>query len=167
MKTYYIISIFSFLFFSGCNKEENKPSSGDLITYNVYLDLQRTDSTSFDEGEVEAKGAYLNQDGELIFQGDWFQLPVSSDFTDIFGKSLFGPFEIGVSDGDSNQEPGTVRVYNQLLLLRYQGISETDTLRGRDSSRYPDFRYFDIYKNDTLIQRLNDMEAPWKITVQK
>ncbi len=172
MKTFYIIPIFSLFLILSCNKEEKNPNSGDPITYNVYLDLQKSDGTSFGEGEIEAKGGFFNEEGELVFNGDWFLLPVSSDYTDIFGKSLFGPFEIGVSsEGNDETEPGTEWVSNQLLLLRYQGISEIDTLRSRDSSRYPDYRYFDVFKNDTLIERFNDpenyIERPWYIIIQK
>ncbi len=170
MKTIYILSIFSIIMILACNKEENLPSGGDLLTYNVYLDLQKSDGTSFNEGEIEAKGGYLNEEGQLVYNGDWFQLPID---TDIFGKTVFGPFEIGVSSGGGSNEPepGTEWVSNTLLLLRYQGITEIDTLRSRDSSRYPDFRYFDIFKNDTLLQRFNDpdnyIERPWYITIQK
>lgn len=170
MKIFCILSIFSLFFVLSCNKEENNPSTtSDPKTYSVFLDLQRFDGSSFNKGEVEAKGAFITEEGELIFQGDWFQLPLASDYyTDIFGKTVFGPFDIGIG-WESGQEPkeGTQWVRDQLLLLRYQGISEIDTLRSRDSARYPDFRYFDIYKNGTLLERLNIMEAPWKITIQK
>ncbi len=168
MRSFYLISIFSLLLISSCNKEENNPRNGLPAEYNVFLNLQKADGSPFNLGEVEAKGAYLNEGDELIFQGDWFQLPIDSDYSDVFGERVFGPFDLGIG-WESGQEPeeDTEWVTNQLLLLRYQGISEIDTLRSRDSARYPDFRYFDIYKNDSLIKRLNNLEAPWKITIQK
>lgn len=173
MKTLSILSIFSFLFISGCNKDENKSENGFPVEYKVFLELQKSDGTSFNEGEVEAKGAYLDEEGALVFMGDWVQLPIDSEHSGILEKTVFGPFQIGMgSEGDYDApEPGTEWVTNQLLLLRYQGITEIDTLRSRDSARYPDFRYFDIFKNDSLIQRFNDpeniIEYPWYISIQK
>jgi hypothetical protein len=172
MKTIFILSIFSLLLATACNKEENNATSGFPMIYNMYFDLQRPDGSSFNEGEVEAKGAYLNEAGELIFQEEWFELPVNSDFSDVLEKRVFGPFELGMG-WESGQEPeeGTEWVANHFLLLRYQGISEIDTLRSKTSARYPDYYYFDIFKNDELIVRLNDpdnyTERPWYITIQK
>ncbi len=168
MKTVYIISIFSLLMITSCNKEENSSGSGDPFIYTMFLDLQREDGTSFNEGEIEAKAAYINEDGELIFRGDWYPMSVASNYyIDIFGKTVFGPIDIGISTVDYNPEPGTEFVSNEIYLLRYDGNTEMDTLRIRDSSRYQEFRYFDIFKNDSLLVRLNDIEAPWKVTIQK
>lgn len=172
MKIFYIISIFSLLLTTACNKEENNTSSGFPAIYNMYFDLQRTDGTSFNEGEIEAKSAYLNEDGELIIQEEWHELPVNSDYSDILDKRVFGPFELGMG-WESGQEPpvGTEWVNNHFLLLRYQGIAEIDTLRSKNSAKYPDYYYFDIFKNEELIIRLNDpenyTERPWYITIQK
>ena len=172
MRTLIFISILSLWFILACNKEDHGSENTFPVTYEVFLELQKSDGTSFNEGEIEAKGAYLNKEGQLIFIGDWFQLPVDSGYSKIFEKTVFGPFEIGIgSEGDNELEPGIEWVSNQLLLLRYQGITEIDTLRSRDSARYPDFRYFDIFKNTTLIQRFNDpknyIERPWYISITK
>lgn len=173
MKIFIIISILSLMVILACNKEDNTSGSGDPVFYTVFLELQKSDGTSFNEGEIEAKGAYLNEEGELIFQGDWFQLPIDPEFSSILEKTVFGPFDIGIgSEGDYDApELGSEWVSNTLLLLRYQGITEIDTFRSRDSARYPDFRYFDLFKNDTLIQRFNDtanyIERPWHISITK
>lgn len=73
MKTLVNISILSLVFILACHKEDNVSGNGFPVTYNVFLELQKSDGTSFNEGEVQAKGAYLNEEGQLIFNGEWFQ----------------------------------------------------------------------------------------------
>ncbi|MBB6681722.1 hypothetical protein H4O20_09730 [Aequorivita sp. 609] len=172
MKTFYIILVFSLLLILGCNKEENNTPVGYPMSFDVYLDLQKPDGSPYNEGEVEAKGGFLDEEGHLIFNGDWITLPVDVEISAMLEKRVFGPF--GLSIGwESGEEPeeGTEWVINNILLLLYKNISDIDTLRGRDSTRYPEFRYFDIFKNGTLLQRFNDpdnyIERPWNITIQK
>lgn len=179
MKTTKIILIIFLFAITGCNKEDhNEINSDSPFIYNVYLELLKADGISFKEGEVEAKGGYMDAEGAVYYFNDWVQLPIDTYQSDILNKIIFGPFEIGVSvgqgvaggDGDGSEQEREW-VSNQLLQLRYQNIEEIDVLRSRDSTNYPEFRYFDIFQNDILIQRFgypeNYVEAPWYITIQK
>ncbi|MGO3183018.1 MAG: hypothetical protein ACTIJ9_09320 [Aequorivita sp.] len=172
MKTFFILSIFSLFLILSCNKEENNPGTGLPAEYNVFLNLRNQDGNSFEEGQIEAKAAFINQEGQIVYNGDWFPLPIAPDQSNSIGQNVFGPFFLSIG-WEAGQEPeeGTEWVTNNLLLLRYEGLSEIDTLRGRDSMRYPEYRYFDIFKNGTHLQRFNDpenyIEKPWYITIQK
>lgn len=173
MKTKKIILIIFLFSIIGCNKEDhNEINSDSPFIYNVYLELLKADGTSFKEGEVEVKGGYMNDEGVVYYSGDWSQLPIDTYQSDILNKIIFGPFEIGVSVVHEDElEQGMEWVSNQFLQLRYQDFREIDVLRSRDSTKHTEYRYFDIFKNDTLIQRFgypeNYVEAPWYITIQK
>lgn len=170
MKTLNIILVLVLLSFTSCVKDENQKASDDPYTFNMYFQLLKPDGTLFKEGEIEAKGGYLNETGEFVTNGEWYKLSVDPFISDILNKDVFGPFEVGVG-WESNEEPrtGTQWVTNTLTLLRYEGLSAVDTLKVRDSMNYPEFRYFDVFKNGNFIHRFNDNDSdlPWHITIQK
>src|SRR5690554_2094542 len=115
MKTFYIILVFSLLLILGCNKEENNTPVGYPMSFDVYLDLQKPDGSPYNEGEVEAKGGFLDEEGQLIFNGDWITLPVDVEISAMLEKRVFGPF--GLSIGwESGEEPeeGTEWVINNI-----------------------------------------------------
>lgn len=172
MKNTLIIFALFLICLTACNKDENQEVSGDPATFNLYIELLKPDGTSFEEGEVEAKSGYQDEDGMNIYVGDWYNLPVSQYHSDLLNKKVFGPFELGIGwESGEDPEEGTEWVMSQLLLLRYEGISEMDALRGRDSIRFPEFRYFDIFRNGLLVKSFGDpdipMEGPMYITIQK
>ncbi|WP_310992066.1 hypothetical protein [Aequorivita marina] len=172
MKETFLMTALCMFLFLGCTKENDTGITEQPKEYNLYLDISKPDGSSYSEGEVEARSGYINVDGEIEYYGEWNIFKVDRLISDQMGKNYFGPYYIGGSIIEGNNpEPGTESVYNQILLLRYNGTQETDTLRTRDSILYPEYRYFDIFKNDNFIQRFEITESsdndPWLISLIK
>ncbi len=174
MRVTIFILVISLMLYTGCDKNNNDDTGGQGIPfqYSLYFEIIKQDGNSFQEGEIEARWAYLNEEGQITNLGDWGDFNIDIYASDTSGKTLFGPFGLGIgTEPGEEPEDGTEWVTNNLLLLRYQGITEVDTLRSRDSARYPEYRYFDIYKNDIHMQRFNDpennIEYPWHISIIK
>lgn len=173
MKIGNTILVFLLLFISACSKENNSSQTGLPVEYNLFFHILKSDGKIFEYGEVKGKSGYFNEEGIMVFNEIWYDLPISNDNSHLLGKTVFGPYFLGMSDDGYNREPdpGEMIEYKQLLLLKYEDSTQIDTLLSRNWSIYPEFRYFDIYKNDTLVQRFNDannpVEPPWYITIQK
>lgn len=172
MKTPLYLIVLSLVTFLSCSKDKDEPISGGFpLFYNLYLNLDRADGIPFQEGEIEAKGGYITAEGETIYTGDWYSMTIEQDNLNTDLNGAFGPLflSIGWEDG-MEPEIGKTWSLDYITQLRYAGVEEVDVIRVNDTMAYPDFRYFDIYKNDVLMQRFDALEYesfPWSIAITK
>ncbi len=169
MKTKLFITTICLSILFGCSKDKTN-SEVQPKDYSVLLHISRPDGSSYFEGEVEARPGYVDEEGKIEYYGDWSVFRIEQNFSDQMGEKYFGPFHVGtgIIEG-AEPEQGTITVNNQILLLRYEGSQQIDTIRAKDSLLYPEFRYFDMYKNDNFIKRFNVIEdaneEPWFISI--
>lgn len=167
----FITTLFMFLIM-GCSRDNSTGEAGKPKEYNLYLNISKADGSSYSEGEVEVRRGYIDPEGQIKYNGEWNTFKVDRLMSDRMNKNCFGPYFIGMSitDGKDNQQENE-GVYNQILLLRAQESQKIDTLKIRDSISYPEYRYFDIFKNDDFIKRFeitDDYEnEPWLISLTK
>src|SRR5690606_25330701 len=116
--------------------------------FYLYFDLKKSDGTSFEEGEV----FYFQQheiNGKLFnYTEEWSVL--NKTLNELLGQELyFGPcgeFPHGWEYGDEPDD-GSQWVNKTYVYLKYMDTEITDTIVLRDSTHYPEYRYYDLFLN--------------------
>jgi hypothetical protein len=146
-----------------CSKDDsNEPQNLPKSAF-VHFELLKLDGTSFNQGDIEYKTGGYDSQGHLVFSSEWMVLPKIEE-------SYFGNIEFQLGPGYSPITEGTEWIYKKYVLLKYYDTEVIDTIIIRDSARYPEYRYYDIFLNNEIIQSYTQEEdggLSWLISLTK
>jgi hypothetical protein len=162
MKTVITLALTSILILA-CSKKDDQVGSGFPELASLYFDLKKSDGTSFEEGDIFYKEGIFNYDNELVFWEEWEILKKDNAY-------FSGPiFPVGWEAEDA-PEVGSEWVKKRYYILKYLDTEVIDTIMVRDSTQYPEYRYFDIYLNNEIIKRYTQEESAdfsWLVSLTK
>lgn len=177
MKTLlYLTSLILGIFiYTGCS-EKDTPDTGEPIRYNIYFEILKRDSTSFDEGEVELSEPLEVIDGEFAFPGEeirWHKLKIDTQVSNALEKTIFEPVVFSGWSSEWNYSGTPEWEQNTYYLFKFPE-GDIDTLRINDNTvvkpRRQDFMFFlnDEPKKEIIITDEGQSgDEPWILLIQK
>jgi|SRR5690554_3680709 len=178
MKTlsYLTMLISGVLICGSCSKTDTLDQPRDPLRYNVYFELFTTDSSIFDEGNVEISEPMEMLDGAFIYPGDeirWHFMKVDTLLSGALNRTIFEPIVFSGWSSEWNFSGKSEWEQNTYYLMRYYGDS-VDTLQIKENTIVEPYRQeFKFFLNEEPIKEIiiteegRSIEEPWILMIQK
>lgn len=177
MKTlFYLSTCMAILINISCSKKDSIDGVGEPKTYNIYFEVLKNDSTSFEEGDVEISEPMEMIDGQLIYPGDelrWQTIKIDTPVSEALNRTIFEPIVFTSWSSEWNFSGQNEWELDTYYLIRYLG-NEIDTLRINDNTivkpRNQIFKFLlneEIKKEIIITAEGQTPSEPWVLLIQK
>lgn len=135
---------------SSCSTDNSNQDTNDNVIYYALFKFLKEDGTSFQEGEIKFRDAWITIEGDTVYN-DWLTLQVLPEDLHLDEHLIFGDLPIAYSYPGEYSE-GDEWNRSTMHWFKYLDSDTIDFFRVRDSGKYNEYWHLDFFLNGEPIE---------------